>query len=358
MNRNPRTKLLDPYRHFMENNSQSVLILRIDNKGNISGPSDFHFRFGGFGAFPIGQPLDNILTPESSKNLDRIDEFPARTTLTFTKNPLQGLTFDASIYQDISGHILFLEPRLLTRDKIMEQMGYLNRELSNLNRRLGRANRELKKKNEEFATLLREKELLISELNHRTKNNLQLISSILYIQSVKTSDMEAKTILDQCRSRIQSVSYFYDTLSLQREIGRVEVGRFLKTLAEGIVQTYCFEEQSIKLQCNFEEAQYSTQTTVSLGLIQNELLINAIKHGFAGNRELVLEILGRNAPENFYTISFKDNGPGIPDGFDLNKNETLGMRIVESLVSQIDGEISVANQNGAVFTLLFPLEED
>jgi len=215
---------------------------------------------------------------------------------------------------------------------------------------LQRANNKLlNEKNREIETRDREKEILLKEIHHRVKNNLQIISSILNIQSRKLDDDNAKKAVSEGRSRIKSMSLIHEKLYSNNELSVINMREYVSDLSEYLFKTYDTSGK-IKQAINVEELELDIDTAIPIGLILNELISNALKYAFEPENEGQLNISLKQS-ENNYQLSVADSGKGLPENYQEAKS--MGLKLVNSLTKQLDGLLDVKNESGSVFTITF-----
>lgn len=215
------------------------------------------------------------------------------------------------------------------------------------------ANEELREALEEKDRLLNEKEILLREIHHRVKNNFQVISSLLSLQSKRSSSPELKLILDESRSRINSMAKIHEKLYRSDEIEKVNMNEHLREVVNGLVELYNGKSKMVKFNLDVEDINLPLDKAIPCSLIVNELVSNCLKYAFISYENSAVSVLLKS-DEEVYTLSVIDNGNGLPDGFSITNNDTLGLLIVNTLVNQINGEIAFENNNGAAFIIKFP----
>ena len=205
---------------------------------------------------------------------------------------------------------------------------------------------------------LREKETLLMEIHHRVKNNLQIISSLLMLQSQQMPSEEAKAMLEESVFRVRSMALIHQQLYGAESLERVDLGSYARTLAESVRSTFA---PNARIQVSATLAEVTVDFAVPLGLILNELLTNAFKYGVSqagtastkpaegANWDVLIEV---NAEDDAVRVAVTDHGPGLPPGFDPATSNTLGLQLVRSLTRQLRGKFSVT---GARFQVLCPL---
>ena len=204
---------------------------------------------------------------------------------------------------------------------------------------------------------LHEKEILLKEIHHRVKNNLQIISSLLFLQMEYVSLPKDKELFSESQKRIQAMALVHEELYGAEDLSCVNMVDYVPRLVERVLAG-----ADIPVRCEFqvEEVRLPVTRSIPCGLILNELVMNAVKHAFrpgapAGGSGHLRVNLRREAEH--LILEVEDNGPGLPPDFDINDTPTLGMTLVSSLTQQLSGTMSAANgASGALFRLVFPLE--
>jgi len=211
---------------------------------------------------------------------------------------------------------------------------------------------QLKQSLSEQAELLSEKDVLMKEIHHRVKNNLQVISGLLELQSKTVNDDAAKDALMEGRNRVRSIALIHQNLYQVENLSSIELKRFVNDLCRQIESVYK-KQNKIVMNISVPELYLDIDSAVPLGLIMNELLSNSFKYAFndAVDGEIGLEI--RVIEEGKYELVYSDNGPGLPQDFDLGRTSTLGMQLIHDLSRQIGGKVKYEYKNGASFIINF-----
>lgn len=185
---------------------------------------------------------------------------------------------------------------------------------------------------------LKEKEILLREVHHRVKNNMQVISSILNLQSSYVSDEYALTLLKESQNRIKTMAYIHESLYQNKSFTSVNFSEYVHTLVHNIVQSYSYSADKIKLDMNVEKVHLSLDSSIPAGLIINELVTNSIKHAFPGNRQgnISFNLRCRN---NLVFLELKDDGVGFAEGIDFQNSHSLGLQLVNTLIEQIEADL-------------------
>ncbi|MGC8892988.1 MAG: PAS domain S-box protein [Candidatus Saccharicenans sp.] len=202
---------------------------------------------------------------------------------------------------------------------------------------------------------LKEKEILIREIHHRVKNNMQVISSILNLQSALLDDQRAKAAFKECQHRIKSMAMVHEKLYRSKDLSNIDFADYLNTLSHNIFSEQLIKPDQVQLHLDVEPINLNINKAVPLGLIINELITNAFKHAFRGGRKGNLWISLKKTDEKTVELTVKDDGLGFPKGLDWKKAESLGLTIINTLVEQIDGKIELIPDGGTEFKITFPL---
>lgn len=210
-------------------------------------------------------------------------------------------------------------------------------------------NRQLNEQKQIIEIRNQEKEVLLKEIHHRVKNNLQIISSILNIQSRKLEDANAKKAVSEGRSRIKSMSLIHEKLYGSDQFSEISMKEYIQELSAYLFKTHK-PGDNIKHRIEVEDIKLDIDKAIPLGLILNELISNSLKHAFEGKTEGEL-CISLTADQEAFTLQVADSGKGLPANFEEIKN--MGMRLVNSLTEQIEGQLTVENSNGANFTITF-----
>ncbi|MGQ0700326.1 MAG: sensor histidine kinase [Panacagrimonas sp.] len=200
---------------------------------------------------------------------------------------------------------------------------------------------------------LKEKDVLLGEIHHRVKNNLQIIHSLLDMQATRTTDLKAASALRDSQNRIQSMALIHQTLYQSRDFAEVDFGQFLATLGSHLQSSY--QRNDLKLEVRAERVQLSIDRAIPCGLIVNELVTNALKHAFPDGRAGSIAIDLRVHRGIDVELSVSDDGIGIADALDLENLPSLGMQLVQVLTEQIHAELHIRRRSPTRFSFTFPL---
>ncbi len=228
-----------------------------------------------------------------------------------------------------------------------------NKKRKQANHQLYGFNKELKQKNIIIKQALDDKEVLIKEIHHRVKNNLQIISSIISLQSMRIESPSTKEIFNEMQRRILAISSIHQKLYQGDSVSLINMKDYLEEVVESIHMAFNNDEIDVGYEIAIQNVKLDIDAAVSLGLIVNELTTNAYKYAFKPkhNNMLVLTLIKNQ--QNNIELTLKDNGPGMQKGFDIATSESLGLRMVNLLTRQQKGILEYKNDNGAVFSMLF-----
>jgi len=216
-------------------------------------------------------------------------------------------------------------------------------------------NKQLQDTNEELkSTLLskEEKELLLKEIHHRVKNNLQIISSLIRLQWSKINDPEIEDLFRECDDRVKSMSLVHEELYKTKNLSKVNVGKYLEKLSGDLIDVYSVG-RAVKLNITSEVEALGIDTLIPLGLMINEIITNSLKHGLVDSQpgEITVELTNRNNKE--FTLVIGDNGRGFPGNFSFESEESLGVELISTLTEQLNGQIEILPREGAFFKIDF-----
>ena len=199
---------------------------------------------------------------------------------------------------------------------------------------------------------LAEKEVLLKEIHHRVKNNLQVISSLLKLQSRYIQDSRVSEMLKESQNRVRSMALVHEQLYQSKDLSNIDFAEYIQNLAHNLFQAYEIHAQGIKLQTNIAQCSLNIDTAVPCGLIINELVTNALKYAFTGQVKGKINI-DFTLDNRVCVLTVSDSGIGFPQDLDYRKARTLGLRLVGSLVKQIRGKIELLATAGTTFKITF-----
>jgi len=200
---------------------------------------------------------------------------------------------------------------------------------------------------------LREKEVLLREIHHRVKNNLQVISSLLSLQSHEIRDPQVVQIFLECQHRIRSMALVHESLYSSSTLSRIEMRPYMTRLTEQLAKSYATDHR-VRVRVEVDELWMMIDRAVPCGLLLNELVTNALKHAFPDGRSGEV-VVGLRRQEGLRVLSVHDSGVGLPSGIDIAHAPSLGLRLVQALTQQLGGRLAIEGP-GARFTVTWPEE--
>ncbi|PID89508.1 MAG: hypothetical protein CSB01_01640 [Bacteroidia bacterium] len=210
----------------------------------------------------------------------------------------------------------------------------------------------LKKTEEKLKSALKEKERLLSEVHHRVKNNMQMVSSMLKLQARTLNSENALESFHVSVNRIKSMAIIHEKLYESKNFGQIELKEYLADLCDGLINAYN-NEKDINLRLNISPIMLEIDPAITLGLLLNELIMNALKYAFEGRDSGLLRIsLYELYPKN-YQLIVEDNGIGLPEDFEEKKKKSLGMKLIYGLANEMGGTIDIKSDKGTTFIVSF-----
>jgi PAS domain S-box-containing protein len=212
----------------------------------------------------------------------------------------------------------------------------------------------LKRAEEQIKKSLEEKEVLLREINHRVKNNLQVISSLLRLQARQVSEESFSHALLETQNRLHTIALIHEKLYQSKNLAHVDVEPYLKSLVADIFYLYGTKSSQIETTIDAGRVSLGVDKADPLGLIANELVSNCLKHAFPGGRKGIVGISFASESDQFH-FKVSDNGVGLGENFDPFNAQTLGLELVNTLVKQLRGEMTVKRTAGTEFRIRFPV---
>jgi len=212
---------------------------------------------------------------------------------------------------------------------------------------------ERKQAEEKIKASLLEKETMLKEIHHRVKNNLQVVSSLLGLQSSYLQDEKTREIFQESQDRVRIMANIHTMLYQSEDLARVDFGGFIRDLVGRLQQSYGIAGSPIEVHIDIADVSLTIETSIPCGLILNELASNALKHAFPEGRGGKVNIRMATAADQFM-LKVQDNGIGFPVAVDFLNPRSLGLELVRLLVEQINGAIDLQVEGGTTFTITFP----
>ncbi len=211
---------------------------------------------------------------------------------------------------------------------------------------------EIRDQKEVIEKVLKERESLLKEIHHRVKNNLQIIASLLYLQSGKFENEDFKRVLEEGQGRVRSMALIHQKLYENDDLKSIPFGEYLQELLGEIKASFGQTTEKIVVEVDSDNIQFDVETAIPLGLIVNELATNAFKYAFSGLDKGTFSI-SLKKENGQIVLNVSDDGKGIPDGIDIKKTKSLGLRLVKMLSVQLEGDYSFQSEKGTNFKLKF-----
>jgi len=218
---------------------------------------------------------------------------------------------------------------------------------------VGRDIDDRKRAEENLKASLREKEVLLQEIHHRVKNNLQVISSLLKLQSRYVTHAPCRELFDASQSRLQSMALIHEKLYKSSNMADIDFKGYIESLGARLLAAAAAPGSQITLETEIQKSPVGIDVAVPCGLISNELISNSLKHAFPGQNEGVIGVSFASNSHEFELV-VRDDGVGLPDNLDAENAPTLGLRLVNTLVQQLQGHMKVNSEVGTEFRIRFP----
>jgi two-component sensor histidine kinase len=208
---------------------------------------------------------------------------------------------------------------------------------------------------ERLQSSLKEKEVLLREIHHRVKNNMQVVQSLLYLQANALREQIDPVALDafeQSQGRIKSMAVVHDRLYRSKDLASIDFEDYLKVLIPSLIKSYRVAEQ-VNMEITTQNVRFGIDTAIPCGLIVNELVTNSLKHAFPNRRPGIIRVALRKIVGRRFELTVSDNGIGLPEDIDVFDGSTLGLQLVSDLVGQLAGYVEFARNQGTQFRITF-----
>ena len=197
-----------------------------------------------------------------------------------------------------------------------------------------------------------EKEVMLQEIHHRVKNNLQIVSSLLSLQSTSINDPADLTLFQESVDRIRSMALIHDRLYKSRDLVGIEFREYIESLVMSLFHSY--GRYGISYNADVQDVRFAIDTAIPFGLIINELVTNALKHAFPDGRKGTITVSLAARPTGGVALSVADDGIGLPPGIDVMKTTSLGLQLVKILTDQLTGTLEISREHGTTFSVMLP----
>ncbi|WP_417805859.1 sensor histidine kinase [Thalassospira lucentensis] len=216
---------------------------------------------------------------------------------------------------------------------------------------------ERKHREEQIARSLKEKETLLSEVHHRVKNNLQIIHSLLDMQTATIEDHQAREALIESCNRVRSMAQIHQSLYQSENIAKVDFANFCESLISSLLAAYNIDPDQVRIKSELAHVELAIDQAVPCGLVTNELLTNALKHGFNADQSGEILISTKMTDAQTVELSVSDTGIGLPTDFSISNSSGLGLQLIELLTEQIGGKLSIETTPKTCFTITFTIKD-
>jgi two-component sensor histidine kinase len=229
-------------------------------------------------------------------------------------------------------------------------------QLEALNKQLAITNKDLSDSEIRLSKSLTEKEILIREVYHRTKNTMQVIRGMIVLQASDfPSNVELQQLVKNTEDRIQAISLVHQMLYQSQDLSQISIKEYIQNLIDLLIKSYSYSDDRIAFKIAVVDHKFLLDTAIPLGLIINELITNSLKYAFPDGRTGIININLAQVESGNYLLTFSDNGVGVPDGFDFRNCESLGVKLIYSIgEDQMLGKIMLENNKGISCSLEFP----
>lgn len=210
-----------------------------------------------------------------------------------------------------------------------------------------------KRAEEQIRSSLRDKEVLLQEIHHRVKNNMQIISSLLNLQSRHIEDERVKDMFRMSRNRIRSMALIHEKLYQSKDLAKINFAQYIESLAVHLLQTYNASTDRIKLNADVSDVFLDINKAIPCGLIVNELVSNSLKHAFPKHRRGNIYVQLRNGKNGDVHLMVSDNGIGLSEEVDFKKPDSMGLQLVKDLIDQLEGTLELSLNAGTTYQISF-----
>lgn len=218
---------------------------------------------------------------------------------------------------------------------------------------LGRSIHQMRESEERAVKAMLEKEILLKEVHHRVKNNLQLISSLLNLQSFYVQDERVLRMFSESRHRIRAMAVLHEILYRSEDMTQINCEAYMDKVIAELFRSHGVSPKDVRLRTDIRTTHLSFDTAIYCGLIVNELVSNSLKHAFPGGRTGEISVGFHNDETGRHTLTVNDNGIGLPPDYDISSANTLGLQLVTTLVQQLDASLEIDRSRGTSFKIEF-----
>jgi len=200
---------------------------------------------------------------------------------------------------------------------------------------------------------LEEKEVLLKEIHHRVKNNLQIVSSLLQLQASYIKDVDSLAIFEESRDRVKSMALIHEQLYQSNDLAQIDFPEYLRSLLNMVLSAHRTNRTRVETKLHVDPVSLDLDTAIPVGLITNELVTNSLKYAFAGRTVGEIAVRLTKSETGDFLLMISDNGVGLPEGFNFDKAPSLGLRLVRILTKQMRARLEISNGIGTQFRVYF-----
>ncbi|MCH6574957.1 MAG: ATP-binding protein, partial [Bacteroidetes bacterium] len=213
---------------------------------------------------------------------------------------------------------------------------------------------ERRRAEEQIKASLAEKEVLLNEIHHRVKNNLQIVSSMLDLQTDYVKDSGVLKLFVEAQKRVKSMALVHERMYQSEVLTDLDFTQYIENLGNYIFKIYGVNTKRISMKIDINEANIDFNRAIQLGLIVNELISNSLKHAFPDDLEGQVNVR-LDSEDKYFILTTSDNGVGLPKKFRLRQTKSLGLQLVQALTNQLKGSIKIDRRKGTRFRIKFPI---
>lgn len=324
------------YRLLAENAADMISIHALDGKYTYASPACINI-FGYNSSEMVGRAAYEFIHPDDIKIVEEVHQKildrPETSIVTYR-------------IKHKNGHYVWVES---TAQSIYDEESGEIKEIITISRDIT----ERKNSEEKIKQALQEKDVLLREIHHRVKNNMQIISSLMNLQSGYLENPESINVLKESQNRVKSMAMVHELLYQTKNLAEIDFKRYVRSLVSYLIDSYTIKANQITVSMDIDEIYFNIDTAIPCGLIINELISNSLKHAFPSGQkgEVKIELYKL---EMGYELRISDNGIGLPDNWKKITRKNLGLQLVENLTKQLNGELQVnTNQTGTSFSIRF-----
>ncbi len=327
----------EKYRLLFENASEGIL--HTDVQGNIIDVNPMVLRIAGCKRkYIVGKNFKNLA---SGFGLDP-KEMQRSFKETFTKGTKKNIEWKIKNKKGEELTVL-AHPALIKKDGELIGLNYILEDIT-----------ERKKVEERIRNSLKEKEMLLQEIHHRVKNNMQVISSLLNLQVKEIEDKRTVELFRESQNRIKSMALIHESLYQSKNFTNINFKEYIKILTDNLFRAYRISKGKVGLNLAIQDVSLGIDNAIPCGLITNELVSNSLKYAYPGKKRGNINIMLNSNEKNEINLVVKDDGVGLPKDFNYGKTKSLGLHLVKMLVEdQLQGEIKINRTNGTTFQIKF-----